>query len=63
MYYVKPLISDDVHYVASIMSETSYITTLHSTNHSLTEWKCIFDENTCDADEENFYDFIYLMIT
>lgn len=54
MYYVKPLIADDVHYVASIMSETSNITALHSTYHSLAEWKCIFDENSCDADEENF---------
>lgn len=54
MYYVKPLVVEDVHYVASIMSETNNITALHSTNHSLSEWKCIFDENACDADEENF---------
>ena len=54
MYYVKPLIADDVHYVASIMSETSNITALHSTYHSLDEWKCIFEENAYDADEENF---------
>lgn len=54
MYYVKSLIADDVHYVASIMSETSNITVLHSTYLSLAEWKCIFDENACDSDEENF---------
>lgn len=54
MYYVKPLTADDVHYVASIMSETRNITALHSTYHSLSEWKYIFDENACDADEENF---------
>lgn len=54
MYYVKPLIADDIHYVESIMSETSNITALHSTYHSLSEWKCIFDENARDADEENF---------
>lgn len=54
MYYVKPLVVEDVHYVASIMSETSNIAALHSTYHSLSEWKCIFDENACDADEENF---------
>lgn len=54
MYYVKPLIADDVHYVASIMSETNNITALHSTNHSLAEWKCIYEVNSYDADEENF---------
>ena len=54
MYYVKQLIADDVHFVASIMSEISNITALHSTYHSLAEWKCIFDENARDADEENF---------
>lgn len=54
MYYVKPLVVEDVHYVASIMSETSNIAALHSTYHSLSEWKCIFDENARDADEENF---------
>lgn len=54
MYYVKPLTAGDVHYVASIMSEISNITALHSTYHSLAEWKCIFDENACDADEENY---------
>ena len=54
MYYVKPLIAEDIHYVASIMSETSNITALHSINHSLAEWKCIFEENARDADEENF---------
>ncbi len=54
MYYVKPLIAEDIHYVASIMSEISNITALHSTHHSLLEWKCIFDKNVCDADEENF---------
>lgn len=54
MYYVKPLMTEDVHYVASIMSETSNIAALHSTYHSLSEWKCIFDENARDADEENF---------
>ena len=54
MYYAKPLMAEDVHYVASIMSETSNITVLHSTYHSLAEWKCIFDKNACDADEENF---------
>ncbi len=54
MYYVKPLIADDVHYVASIMSETSNITALHSKHHLLAEWKCIFEENDYDADEENF---------
>lgn len=54
MYYVKPLVVEDVHYVASIMSETSNITALHSTYHSLSEWICIFDENDRDADEENF---------
>lgn len=46
--------TEDVHYVASIMSETRNITALHSTYHSLSEWKYIFDENACDADEENF---------
>lgn len=46
--------TEDVHYVASIMSETSNIAALHSTYHSLSEWKCIFDENARDADEENF---------
>ena len=54
MYYVKPLVAEDVHYVASIMYETSNITALHSTYHSLAEWKCIFEENARDADEENF---------
>lgn len=54
MYYAKPLMVEDAHYVASIMSETSNITALHSTYHSLAEWKYIFDENACDADEENF---------
>ena len=54
MYYVKPLVAEDVYYVASIMSETSNITALHLTNHSLAEWKCIFEENARDADEENF---------
>jgi len=54
MYYVKPLIADDVHFVASIMSEISNIIALHSTYHSLAEWKCIFDDNACDADEKNF---------
>ena len=54
MYYVKPLVVEDVYYVASIMSETSNIAALHSTYHSLSEWKCIFDENARDADEENF---------
>ena len=54
MYYAKPLMTEDVHYVASIMSETSNIAALHSTYHSLSEWKCIFDENARDADEENF---------
>ena len=54
MYYVKPLVVEDVHYVSSIMSETSNITALHSTYLSLAEWKCIFDENACDSDEENF---------
>lgn len=46
--------TEDVHYVASIMSETSNMAALHSTYHSLSEWKCIFDENARDADEENF---------
>ncbi len=54
MYYSKPLMTEDVHYVASIMSETRNITALRSTYHSLSEWKYIFDENACDADEENF---------
>ena len=54
MYYVKPLVAEDIHYVASIMSETINITALHSTYHSLAEWKCIFEENAYDADEENF---------
>ncbi len=54
MYYVKPLVVEDVPHVASIMSETSNIAVLHSTYHSLSEWKCIFDENACDTDEENF---------
>lgn len=54
MYYVKPLVADDVQYVASIMSETSNIIALHATNHSFSEWKCIFEENARDADEENF---------
>lgn len=54
MYYAKPLITEDIHYVASIMSETSNIAALHSTYHSLAEWKCIFEENAYDADEENF---------
>ncbi|MBQ8575801.1 MAG: GNAT family N-acetyltransferase [Clostridia bacterium] len=54
MYYAKPLMAEDVHYVASIMSEISNIIALHSINHSLAEWKCIFDENARDADEENF---------
>ncbi|MBR6780333.1 MAG: hypothetical protein IKM24_04870, partial [Clostridia bacterium] len=54
MYYVKPLIAEDVHYVASIMSEISNITALHLTNHTLAEWKYIFEENAYDADEENF---------
>lgn len=54
MYYVKPLIAEDVHYVASIMSETSNITALHSINHSFAEWNCIFEENAYDVDEENF---------
>ena len=54
MYYAKPLMTEDVHYVASIMSETSNIVALHSTYHSLAEWKCIFEENARDADEENF---------
>ncbi len=54
MYFAKPFMTEDFHYVASIMSETSNITALHLTNHSLAEWKCIFEENACDADEENF---------
>ena len=54
MYYAKPLMAEDVHYVASIMSETSNITALHSINHSLAEWKYIFEENAYDTDEENF---------
>lgn len=54
MYYVKPLIAEDVHYVVSIISETNNITALHSTNHSLAEWKCIYEVNSYDADEENF---------
>lgn len=54
MYYAKPLMTEDVHYVASIMSEISNIAALHSKYHSLSEWKCIFDENARDADEENF---------
>lgn len=54
MYYAKPLMTEDVHYVESIMSETNNIAALHSTYHSLSEWNCIFDENARDADEENF---------
>lgn len=57
MYYVKPLMAEDVHYVASIMSESINITALHSINHSLADWKYIFEENAYDTDEENF--FIY----